>query len=181
VDDPQVDLLTHIEFEQCILEGLDRTGHVALDDQVEHSALALLQTLQQVFQGPPTTPGRQLGVALARLPGVGDLPGDAVLLHHQERVAGVGNGRETEHLHRPRRHGDVDRVTVLIEHRPHAAMGLADDDALAGTQRSALHQHCGHGTAALVQMRLDRHTLRVLLGVRPQVQARVRGQDDRLQ
>ena len=48
-------------------------------------------------------------------------------------------------------------------------------------QRAALDQHRGYGTAAPVEVGLDRHALALLLRVGPQVQLRVRGQDDGLE
>ena len=35
VDDPELDLVADVDLEQRVLEGLDRTGDVALDDEVE--------------------------------------------------------------------------------------------------------------------------------------------------
>ena len=35
VDDPQVDVVAHVDLEQRLLERLDRPGHVALEDEVE--------------------------------------------------------------------------------------------------------------------------------------------------
>ena len=63
VDDPQVDLVAHVDLQQRVLEGLDRTGHVALEDEVERLDLARGEGLGEVLQarsacGPwPATPG----------------------------------------------------------------------------------------------------------------------------
>ena len=43
VDDPQVDLVADLDLEQRVLERLDGTGHVTLDDEVEGLDLALLR------------------------------------------------------------------------------------------------------------------------------------------
>ena len=43
VDDAQLDLVAHVDLEQRVLERLDGTGDVALEDQVEGLDLALLR------------------------------------------------------------------------------------------------------------------------------------------
>ncbi len=92
-----------------------------------------------------------------------------------------GHGGEAEHLNRPRRAGLVDVSAVLVEHGAHAAEGVAGDDRVADAQRAALDQHGGDRTTTTVEVRLDRDTLRVLVRVGPQVERRVRGQQDRLE
>ena len=83
---------------------------------------------------------------------------------HAERVDDV-DGARPEHL--------VVRVRQRLARR--------DDDRVAGVQCAAVHQDGGHGTAALVEVRLDRHTLRGHVGVGPQVEGGVGSQDDCLQ
>ena len=51
VDDTQRDLVAHVDTQQRVFQGLDGTGHVALDDQVEGVDLALGQDLVEVLQG----------------------------------------------------------------------------------------------------------------------------------
>ena len=68
---------------------------------------------------------------------------------------------------------------MLVEQRPDAPVGVAGHDRVALAQRSALDEHRGDGATALVQLALDDDTLRVLLGVRAQVQRGVGGQQDR--
>jgi hypothetical protein len=55
------------------------------------------------------------------------------------------------------------------------------DDRVAHVERAALHQDGSYRTAPFVQVRLDSHALSIHLGIGPQVQGRVSGQDDRLQ
>ena len=50
VDDPQVDLVADVDLEQRVLERLDRTGHVTLEDEVERVDLALLRGLGEVLE-----------------------------------------------------------------------------------------------------------------------------------
>src|SRR6516165_1448178 len=180
-DDPEHHVLADIDLEQRVLQGLDRPGHVALDDEQQFLALAGLQRGLQVLQRDPRPALGEHGGALTGLPPLGDLPGHPLVGHDQEVVAGVGHRVEPEHLHRARRWRVRDRGTVLVEQRPDPAERVATDYRGADVQRAALHQHGRHRAAALVQVRLDRDALRVLVGVGPQVQLRVGGQDDRLQ
>ena len=75
----------------------------------------------------------------------------------------------------------VDVVAVVVEQRPHPAVAGTGDDRVADVQRPALDQDGGDRTTALVQVRLDGHTLTVHLRVGPQIEGGVGGQDDGLE
>ena len=70
---------------------------------------------------------------------------------------------------------------MVVEQRAYPTVGRTGDDRVADLERAALDQHRGNRAPALVQVGLDRHTLSVHLGVGPQVQRRIGGQDDRLE
>ena len=135
----------------------------------------------QILQGDPRTSLGEHRAALARLAPLGDLPGHPVVVNDQEVVARARHGGQAEHLDRPGRRRIGDRVAVLVEHRPDAAVGLTADDRVADVERAALNEHRCDRAAALVQVRLDGHPLGLLMRVGPQVKLGVRGQHDRLQ
>src|SRR4051794_29688142 len=181
VDDLQLDLLADVDLEQRVFQRLDRTGHVALEDQVQGLDLALLQGLGEVLQADPlATLGQHRG-PLDRLTLLSDLAGGAVVRSHDERVTGARHRGQTEHLHGPRGQCDVERVAVLVEHRPDPAVGRATDDRVADRQGSGLHQHGGNRATATVEVGLDRDATGVLVGVGAQFERRVRGEQDRLE
>ena len=93
-----VDVLTDIEVEQRVLERLDRTGDVALEDEVELCRPRPSRADEDVFERAPATLLGELSVALAGRTSLGDLPGDPVFGDDEEVVAGVGDAREPEHL-----------------------------------------------------------------------------------
>src|SRR3712207_5977034 len=161
VDDPQRDVVAHLDLHQRLFERLDGARVVALDDQVELTGL--LERRVEVLQADPLAHRGVLRVADAGLAAVGDLPGDAVLLDHEEGVTGAGHRGEADDLHRPGRQGLLQLVAVLVEQRPDATVGVAGHDRVALAQRAALDEHCGDRAAALVQLALDHDTLRVLL------------------
>src|SRR5688500_5475496 len=97
VDHPELDLLAHVDLQERVLEGLDGTRVVALDDQVELAGL--LERGVQVLQADALAPARQLGVALAGAAPVGDLAGHPVLVHDEERVARAWHRGEPDDLH----------------------------------------------------------------------------------
>jgi hypothetical protein len=168
-DDPQHNVLADVDLDERVLQGLDRAGHVALDDQQQLFPLARLERGLQVLQGDP---GAALGEhrgALARLAPLGDLPGHPVVVDDDEAVAGAGHGCQAEHLDRPGRRRVGHRIAVLVQHGPDPAVGLAADDRVADVERAALHEDGRDRAAALVQVRLDGHPLGLLAGVRPQV------------
>src|SRR5215203_1543656 len=178
VDDPQGDLLAHLDVEQGVLERLDRAGAVTLEDQVQGVDLALLQP---VLERDPLAGLGEGRVALHRLALLGDLAGDAVLVGDEELVAGAGHRREAEHLHGSRGQRHVEVLTVLVEHGAHPAVGVAGDDGVTDRERAALHQDRGDRAATAVQVRLDRDTTGLLVGHRAQVQRGVGRQQDRLE
>src|SRR3954452_10674056 len=177
VDDPQRDVVAHLDLHEGLLERLHGARVVALDDQVELTGL--LQRGVEVLQADPLAHRRVLRVADAGLAPVGDLPGDAVLLDHEEGVAGTRHRGETHDLHGAGRQGLLQLGAVLVEQRPDAAVGVAGHERVADAQRAALDEHRGDGAAALVQLALDDDALRVLRGVGPQVQRGVGGEQDR--
>ena len=70
---------------------------------------------------------------------------------------------------------------MLVDHATNATVGVAGDDRVADPQGAALDEHGGHRAATAVQMRLDRHTLGFHVGVGPQVQRGVGGQQHRFE
>src|SRR5580693_711353 len=174
-DDPQGHFLAHVELDERVLQGLDRAGDVALDDEQQLFPLAGLERGLQVLQGDPRPPLGEHRAALPGLAPLGDLPGHPVVVDHQEVVAGTGDGGQAEHLHRPGRHGLGDLAAVLVQHGADPAEGLAGHDRVTDVQRAALHQDGRDRAAALVQVRLNGHALGLLLRVGPEVQLGVRG------
>ena len=112
VDDVQRDLVVHLDLEQRLLQGLDRAGIVALEDEVE--GVGLLQHLVQVLQGHALAVAGLQGVAAARVTAVGDLAGRAVLLDDEEVVAGAAHGGEAQDLDRSGRARLLDVVAELL-------------------------------------------------------------------
>src|SRR5699024_7321429 len=165
-DDPHTDLVaTRVDLEQRLLERLDRTGGVTLDEQEQLGALALLEVFLPGVEGDPTGRTRLLGETLARLTLLRDLPRDPVVLDHQEVVAGAGHVGQTQDLHRSGRLGALHVLAVLVEHGPHTAVRVATDDGITDVERAALHQDGGHGTPTAVEVGLDGQPL----GLHPRV------------
>src|SRR3954468_14379977 len=181
VDDPQRDLGVDLDLQQRVLDRLDRTADVALEDEVELGLLPLLEALEQRLEGRATTALRKSSGPLACLPLLGDLPGRAVLGDDKEVVAGTGNAGESEHLHGLRRTGLGDVLAALVEHGAHTTVSVAGDDRVTDPQRAAGDEHGRNRTAALVEPRLDGNALRVGRGVGEQLERRVRGEQDRVE
>ena len=70
---------------------------------------------------------------------------------------------------------------MLVDHATDATIGVTGHDRVADAQRAALDQHGGNRSTAAVQVRFDCHTLGFHVGVRPQVQCGVGGQQHRLE
>src|SRR6478736_2001131 len=75
VDDAQVDLVAHVDLEQGVLERLDRTRHVTLEDEVEGLDLAGREGLVEVLEADALASLGQGGLTVGRLALLGDLAG----------------------------------------------------------------------------------------------------------
>ena len=181
MDDPQLHRLVDLDLQQRLLERLDGTGDVALDDEVERGDLALLESAGEVLERDALAGLGQLGVALGGFALLGDLARGAVLFGHDEHVTRTGHRVQTLHLDRPRRSGLCDLLAVLVDHGAHAAVGGAGDDGVSDPEGSGLDQHRRDRTATLVELGLDRDTAGVLVRVRTQVETRVGGEQHRIQ
>src|SRR3712207_2156009 len=82
VDDPQRDVVAHLDLHEGLLERLHGARVVALDDQAEMTVP--LERRVEVLQADPLAHRGVLRIADAGLAAVGDLPGDAVLLDDEE-------------------------------------------------------------------------------------------------
>src|SRR5665811_691789 len=140
VDDPQVDLVADVDLEQRVLERLDRTRHITLEDEVEVVDLARGQSLVEVLEADPLATLGQAGRTLGGFTTLGDLASGAVVGCHQERVTGAGHRGQTEHHDRTRRRGLLDRVAVLVQHGADAAVATAGHDGVTDAKRSGLDQ-----------------------------------------
>ncbi|CAB4928726.1 unannotated protein [freshwater metagenome] len=178
VNDTEVHLLADIDLQQRILECLDGTRNVALDDEGELGDLALFDRLEEVLERALHAVLREERVALSCLTCLGNLTGDAILGNDEEAIAGTRHRRKTEYLDGERRTGDLDGVAVVVEHCPDSAVGIARDDRIAGAQGAALDEDGRHRAAAAVEMSLDRDALGILARVGAQVERRIGREED---
>ncbi len=149
MDDLDADLVGYLDLHQGILERLDRTGRIALDDNIEHVDLGLGELLLEVLE---ETTLRRLASWAAPLGGLtllGNLASGTIIGGDQEEVTGGGHGGQAQHLNRCGRTGRFHRLTVLVEHGTHAAVRSAGHDGIAHVERTLLNQHSGHGTRPL--------------------------------
>ena len=181
MDDPEVDLVADVDLEQRVLERLDGTGDIALEDEVEHVDLALGECLGEVLEADPLAATGLGGVALDGIALLGDLPGGAVVIGGDERITGARHRGQTEHLDGTRGSRLGDGIAVLVEHRTDATEGRAADDRIALAQGAGLDEDGRDGAAALVELGFDRDAAGGLVRVRPQVESGVRGQQHRLE
>src|SRR6476620_1351161 len=181
VDDAQVDLLAHVDLEQGVLERLDRTRHITLEDEVEGVDLAGRESLVEVLEADALAGLGQGGLTVGSLAPLGDLARGAVVRGDDEGVAGPRDRGQTKHLDRAGRAGLADVLAVLVEHGTDAAVGAAGDDGVADPQGAGLHQHRRGRTAATVEVGLDGHAASVAVGVGAQVERRVGREQDGLE
>ena len=84
VDHLDADLVGHLDLHQGIFQRFDRTGGIALDDDVEHVDFGLGELLLEAFQRHDLATLGQLGGTLGGLTLLGDLACGTVVGGHQE-------------------------------------------------------------------------------------------------
>ena len=158
VDDLDADFLGHIDLHERILEGLDRAGGIALDDDIEHIHFGLGELLLEAFERNHLAALGQLGRAFGGLTLLGDLACRTVVRGDQEQVACGRHGSQAEHLNRRGRGCGLHMIAVLVEHRTHAAVRGTGHDCVADVKRAGLHEHSRHGPCpvGLRRWRLER-------------------------
>src|SRR5215212_7129232 len=171
--------LGDLDAPEGVVDGLDRTHHVGLDDQRQLLQLALADPGEQVLQArsPAGGDGR---LALAGLPGLGDPAGDALVGDRPDLVAGAGRGREADDHHRLGRDGGRDLLAVLVEHGPDPPEGGPGGHRVPDVQGAPADEDGRHRAAALVQMGLDDRALGPPVRVGLEVQLDVGDQQDAL-
>ena len=98
---------------------------------------------------------------------VGDVTRLALVVDLAEVVARGGHGLPAEQLHGLGRAGDLERVAVLVLHRPDLAVRGARHERVADVERALLHEHGRDRPAALVEVRLDHGAPRTGPSARP--------------
>ena len=83
------DLVADVDLGERVLERLDRTGHVALEDEVELLALALLHGGHEVLERATHAALGLHGRTLARLTLLGDLTSHPVVVDDDEVLTGT--------------------------------------------------------------------------------------------
>ncbi len=164
------------QLRQRIAQRLGAALHVRLDDDLHGRDLAIAHLRQHVFELRRALL-RELGVAELALTIQRDFARLALAFDHEQLVAGIRRARQAEHHDRHRRTGFGHRLTVLVEHRTHAAEFLAGDDLVARLQRAALDQHRRDCAAAFLHARLDHDAGRQAIARRFQLE-HVRLQQD---
>ena len=135
----------------------------------------------QVLQGHALPGPRRQSITLTGIPLVGNLPGNPVILYHQQIVAGARNPIQTLHLNGSGRTCFFHIITVFIHHAPHPTIGVTSNNGITNPQRATLHNDGRHGTTTTIQVGFDSHTLSIHVRVSPQIQRSIGGQQDGLQ
>ena len=135
-------------------DHLDRTLHVALDDDVEVLDAGLLDLFGEAFERDAAALG-ELRFALLHGAVAGDFLGAVAIGHDDEGVARIGHAFESEDFDRGGWAGFGDGTTAVVEHGADLAEGVADDVAVARLQGSVLDEDGSDGTATAIELGLQ--------------------------
>src|SRR5690606_10093716 len=131
VDDAQLHRIVDLDLEQRLLECLDGTGDVTLDDEVERLDLAVFEGLGEVLEADALAAAGEQRVALCCLTLLGDLAGHTVVVGDQEGVTGARHRGEPEHGDRTSRCCLLDGCPVLVEHRTNTSVRGSGHDGVS--------------------------------------------------
>src|ERR1700730_17097297 len=126
--------MNHFEFyflsgepSERVGEGLDRTLHVALEDDLEFLDLARREPLAQIFQRDAAGLG-EFAFTLFAATILGDLARFRFLYHRGKHGAGFGNGGEAKNFDRRRRPRLAQTLADRVLHRAYPSVrGTADE------------------------------------------------------
>ena len=130
--------------------GLDRSGHVRLEHDVEVLD-AFLDALEEHVERDRLRALRKLLSAKALAARLCVLARLALVLDHAGVLAGRRRLVEADDLDRIARAGVLELLAVEVVESAHASPGVAGHDGVADVQRAALDEHRRHGPAADVQ------------------------------
>ncbi len=174
--DPNLGVLDLLELPE---QRLHRALHVALQDDVELLHLADLHlVVERLERDEPPRSLRELLAAqplgahvreVLRLPLVLD---DATELTCRRGFV------EPEDLHRIARQSLTDALAPIVVERSHLARGVARDNRVADTHRSAEYEHCRDRPSADVETRFDDEPRGIRSGIGAQIELGVGHQED---
>ena len=164
---------------QGIFEGTDRSLNVTLDDQVEFLERTFLDAVEEVVERDGATVREFLGPQ-TQAPLRRCLTRGPLVVDDSELLTRCRHAAQPKHLDWHRRAGGRERVTLEVEHGPHAAVGVADGDNVTDPECSSLHEERANGPATRVKTRFDDGTRRTRCWVCLWVDIDVCDEKDRL-
>ena len=143
-----------VHLVERVLEGLDGTLDVSLDDEVELLDLGIGHGVEEVLKRDVLDAVLLLDTGLQGTL-VGEVAGITVVLEDTELVARARDGLKAENLDRVGGPRLGDGVALRVEHRANASVGHAGDERVADVKRAAGNEDGRDGAAALVELRLE--------------------------
>ena len=157
------------QFDERVGEGLDRSVHVTLHDDVQLVELTQCDAVRDVVQTQRLR-GAQRLFALQLCALVGNLACLLLGLHHMEGVTGCRGTVQTQDDGGLGGSGTLDALVTLVEHGLDASVAGSSHDDVAHLQRTVAHEHRRHVAASFVQCALDDASRGLAVGVGFQVE-----------
>ena len=145
---------------QRLNDGLGRALHVGFDHHGQFGDVLVGFRLGQHLVQRDRGTGSSALVLGGLLAVVRDLAGLRFGFHHVQHVAGSRSAVQTQNLDRNRGAGLIDALALVVDQRAHLAPLFADDEDVATTQGTVLHQNRRDRATAHVQLGLDHRALR---------------------
>ncbi len=163
MDDVDLDILGG-ELDERVLDSLDGTVHIGLDDDVEFLEVSDSQTATDLLESDVLLGADRL-LALQLLTLVSNLA--CLLLGRQyvELVTGLRRTVETEDRTRLTRANLLDALAALVEHGLDTTVVGAGQHDVAHMERTVLDEQRSYVAASLVERGLDDRTLGATLGI----------------
>ena len=149
MDDIDLNLVGR-ELDQRIAQRLNRTVHIALDDDIQFMEVAESQPSAHFVQRQHLL-GTQALFALQLLTFVGNFAGFLIGIEHMEGVTGSRSTVQTQNQHRFGRSCLFETLVALVEHGLHLTIGSSGQHDVAHMEGTVGHEDGGHIAAALVE------------------------------
>ena len=145
------------QFREQVAQHFHRSLHIALQDDVQFLGAGSLDLLCQPFERNAGTL-RQHRLARFLFAIFRNAARFVAIRNHHKLIASLRQTFHAQNFHRRRRRSFLQHGPAIVKHGANFAVDVAHHKVIAGSQRAVLHQHCGHRSAAAVELGFEHHT-----------------------
>ena len=143
---------------------LNRTLHIAFNNQGHFSALGILQLVHHLVERGRFWAGHCGLFACFARPIISHFTRACLIFDNCQQFARARCATGAQHFNRRRRSGRFHLFAAVINQRTHATGFLPDDKNITDIQRAALHQNRRHRAAPFIELGFNHNALSIAIG-----------------